>query len=834
MAPSSRLHSSLLLLPLLLAGLCTQFGAAPAVVWGCNWLAVVATAWAVSRSLLPAGLLPLLTLAGAVLELWHTVQPGLPGMALAPVPLAAFRAGVLGGWLGLFWRERRDPAYPRQPVRRVLYPFLALMGLWSGGFLLLWPLLNLPLRTWLKRIDTQWRLFLQSMVLLALMLLWLLPLPRVQELPPGNLPTLAEQIPWWLLPAFLQSVLVYTGRFIHRARIRNKLLATFALSSLVPIFVLGVLVITGTFVLLGGYRANLVKVQLSERARVASMVTRWLLESFAELQQGSLGDFDAKMRSIASDEDMSKVFFGLYLLESRSDSTTVWRPIQSSWRMPEGLFARSVEIPDSVGATSEGGFLEAEGRLFAVSMVRTSQVMVLGYLPVDQELLEDVGRMLSVEILIRQVRREDLVGYSASHINLVSQPAPFQEVSRTPAYDSADGQLLSRLFALGMARLEPGNLPLGDPEDVFIIHVETTPGQIVTSVFSGQHQDNLIYLAMLVLQLLVLMPLFMLASWVAFLTGRRITRSVDELREGTLRLGAGEFDVPIPVGTSDELGELADSFNRMSTRIRDSIASLAEKERLDQELAIARKIQRVLLPAESPDWDRLDIAAENVPAREVGGDYYDWRITAGGSLAFVLGDVSGKGVSAALLMANVQAAWSVLVGEGLAPERVARRLNRHLCRVSGDDMFVTLFHGELAREPGMRGIRIRWCNCGHNPPLLLRRGELIELADGGLLLGMFPDAPYETCELMLEPGDRLLLYTDGLTETQDASGEEFGEHRLRKLLEGGLPAGSRAVIDLLVRRLQDFNGGQGYGDDLTLMVIGCPDTASEPEPGESV
>lgn len=824
----------LLLLPLLLAGLCTQFGAAPAVIWGSNWLAVAGTAWMVARDGRLANWLPGLTLVAVLLELLHAGTGNGAVQALGPVVLAATRAFVLGAWLGLFWRERRDPAFPYQRFRRFLWPFLALMGLWSGGFFLVWPLLNQPLRLWLKRERVQWRLFLQSMVLLALMLLWLLPLPTLDTPPAGSLPAASDQLPWWLLPAFLQSVLVYTGRFIHHARIRSKLLATFALSSLVPIFVLGVLVTTGGFVLMGGYRANLVKVQLHERARVASMVTRWLMESFADLQQGTLGDFDSKMRSIASDEDMSKVFFGLYLLESRSDSSSVWRPLQSSWRMPSNLFTHNVEIADSVGASADGGFLGAEGRLYAVSMVRNNRVMVLGYLPVDQELLEDVGEMLSVEVLIRQVRREDLLGYSASHIDLISTPVPQEEITRTPGFTSSEDQWLSRLFSLGMARLEPGEPALGDPEDVFVIHVETTPGQILRSVFSGKNQDNLIYLALLVLQLVVLMPLFMLASWVAFLTGRRITRSVDELRLGTLRLGAGEFDVPIPVATSDELGELADSFNRMSRRIRDSIASLAEKERLDQELAIARTIQDALLPGVKPDWCGLDIAAVNVPAREVGGDYYDWRLTNSGSLAFVLGDVSGKGVSAALLMANVQAAWSVLVSEGLVPERVARRLNRHLCRVSGDDMFVTLFHGELSQEPGTRGILLRWCNCGHNPPLLLRGGELQELADGGLLLGMFPDAAFQGSSIVLEPGDRLLLYTDGLTETQDSEGDEFGEHRLRKLLEGGLPPTSEAVMQLLVARLQDFNGGTGYGDDLTLLVVTVPDADVEPEPGESV
>ncbi|MCA9782721.1 MAG: SpoIIE family protein phosphatase [Candidatus Cloacimonetes bacterium] len=824
----------LLLLSLLFSGLCTQFGAAPSVCWALNGLALLAAAWVFASGTRIGRLLPLATMLAVLLEIAQSQTESTVVLALSPLVLAAMRALVLGGWLGLLWRERQSPGYPHQRVRRILFPFLALLGLSFGVPILVWPLVNLPLRFWMKREKVQWRLFLQSQLLLWLLVLTVLPLPSPLALPEGSLPNVQDQLAWWVLPAFLQSVLVYTGRFIINARIRSKLLATFALSSLVPICVLGILVTTSGFVLMGGYRANLVKVQLHERARVASMVTRWLMESFADLQQGSLGEFESKMRSIAEDEDMSKVFFGLYLLESRSDSSSSWRPLQASWRMPSTLFTRPVDLPDSLGNAVEGCYLGVDGRLYAVSMVRSNQVMILGYLPVDQELLQEVGQMLGVEILIRQLRREDLLGYSASHINLISQPVPQQEITRTPEYIDSNGLALARLFALGMARLEPGALVLGDPQDVFVIHVETTPGKILSSVFSGQGQDNLIYIALLAIQLLVLMPLFLLASWVAFLTGRRITRSVDELREGTLRLGAGEFGVPIPVDTGDELGDLAGSFNRMSERIQDSIASLAEKERMDQELAIARNIQRGLLPEVAPEWGEMEFAAENVPALEVGGDYYDWRVTSTGNLAFVLGDVSGKGVSAALLMANVQAAWNVLVGEGLPPERLARRLNRHLCRVSGDDMFVTLFHAELVKEPGQQGVLLRWCNCGHNPPLLVRRGELIELSQGGMLLGMFPEVDFDTGQIQLEAGDLLLMYTDGLTETQNSAEEEFGEFRLHKLLEGGLPDRADAVIQLLVNRLKDFNGGESYGDDLTMVVLRCPRKGCEGEPDEAV
>ncbi len=811
----------LLLAPLLFAGLCCQFSAS-VVLCG------IAGAFAALGVLVHFYRDPE---SGRSLYSWAALAVLLEILALGqfhaaldqvlPLVLGILRPLLLGGMLGLLLREIVHAENPRH-LRRVFFALLALAGFWGGLHLLVWPLLLAPLRSWTRREKRQWLLFLQQAPLLLLtfspILASLFLEGALPEQDTSGLPLVLEQARYWAVPALFQTILVFTGRFILDARIRWKLLSTFGLSSLVPILILSILSMTWGVVLMGGYRASLVKIQLQERGTVALMVTRWLMESLAELRQGSLGDFDSRVRSITSEESLSKVFFGLYLFEGQEDSLGVWRPLQSSWRMPGGMFTEKLRLPLDLSQEVPGGFVLAGGRLYSVSMVRRGSILGLGYLPVDQEMLESVGGMLGVEILVRHLRRDDLLSYSAAHIRLLDTMVPYSTLTYTPAWETA-GSLVDRFFGMGMARLEQGELSLGDDQDVFVIHIRTSPMRILASVFSGQGEENLIYLLLLALQFLLLLPFFLLASWVAFMTGRRITRSVDELHAGTERLSEGDFRTQIPAQTGDELGDLARSFNLMSRRIQESIIHLAEKSRLEKELAIARRIQRDLLPGDPASLEGLQIEASNISHREVGGDYYDWRPHPAGGWSFTLGDVSGKGVSAAMVMADIQAAWSVLVDTKIKAAELAERLNRHLCEDTGDDIFVTHFHATIS-PADMQGRHFMcYCNCGHNPPLVLRKGELLELRTGGMILGMFPEAPYERGEFVLEPGDLLLLYTDGLTETLNGEEEEFGEERLAHVLQGGLPDSAGEVIDLLKRRVQDFAGRDGFGDDLTILVI---------------
>jgi sigma-B regulation protein RsbU (phosphoserine phosphatase) len=185
-------------------------------------------------------------------------------------------------------------------------------------------------------------------------------------------------------------------------------------------------------------------------------------------------------------------------------------------------------------------------------------------------------------------------------------------------------------------------------------------------------------------------------------------------------------------------------------------------------------------------------------------------------MGIAIGDVSGKGVPAALLMSNLQAALRGRILGGLTPDRIVEDVNRHICRNTGPESFISFFLGEL--EP-VRG-RISFTNAGHNAPVLVRRNGTVELLeDGGLLLGVFPDATYERGEVGMEPGDLLALYTDGVTEARRPDGEMFSEERLMDTLVRLREGSSGDVHAGVLQEVRRFQEGQDPDDDLTLILL---------------
>jgi sigma-B regulation protein RsbU (phosphoserine phosphatase) len=240
-----------------------------------------------------------------------------------------------------------------------------------------------------------------------------------------------------------------------------------------------------------------------------------------------------------------------------------------------------------------------------------------------------------------------------------------------------------------------------------------------------------------------------------------------------------------------------------------------ERDRLESELELARRIQARLLPSAPPAVPGLDVAGLSESAREVGGDYYDHVDLGGGRLLLVIADVSGKGVPAALLMSGFRAA---LVSQDLSqakPEDVASRVNEFLNRSVEPGRFVTAFLGLLDAATG----QLTYVNAGHNPPLLLRAGGAVEsLEAGGVILGILPGSRYARGEVTLSPGDLVALYTDGVTEGANAANEMWGEERLAALLRTASASSARDIATRIVREVRAFEGERGPADDITVLV----------------
>jgi sigma-B regulation protein RsbU (phosphoserine phosphatase) len=236
--------------------------------------------------------------------------------------------------------------------------------------------------------------------------------------------------------------------------------------------------------------------------------------------------------------------------------------------------------------------------------------------------------------------------------------------------------------------------------------------------------------------------------------------------------------------------------------------------RQQKEVEDARLIQRGLLPTAMPQTSAVQLASSWQPANGVGGDCFDALTFPGGGVGIVIADVAGKGVPAALLMSNLQAAVRAFAQEGAAPSSVTTSVNRLLCRNMAAGRFVTFCYARLDVAAG----RLTYANAGHNPPLLVHAdGRIDALAPSGTVLGVFAESAYEQGEFRLDRGDRLVLYTDGITEGRDAAGDEFGEERLAQSALAHRGAAADGMLAAMLSDVERFNGGT-YEDDATLIV----------------
>jgi sigma-B regulation protein RsbU (phosphoserine phosphatase) len=250
----------------------------------------------------------------------------------------------------------------------------------------------------------------------------------------------------------------------------------------------------------------------------------------------------------------------------------------------------------------------------------------------------------------------------------------------------------------------------------------------------------------------------------------------------------------------------------MGHALRNTVRLKKEQER---ELVEARSIQRRLLPTEIPQIAGCSIAAAWRPARTVSGDYYDVLKFDENKAALCIADVSGKGMPAALLMSNVQAAVHAFASENLSPSELCAKVNRVVSSSTGEDKFITFFYCMIDSKQN----KLVYTNAGHNAAMLAREdGSMLRLEGGGAVLGPFPNWNYKHDEIELRAGDRLLLFTDGVSELRGPSAEEFGEERLVELLTQNKGLDAKALRDRIVQEVVGFSGGE-FQDDATLLVL---------------
>ncbi len=375
-----------------------------------------------------------------------------------------------------------------------------------------------------------------------------------------------------------------------------------------------------------------------------------------------------------------------------------------------------------------------------------------------------------------------------------------------------------------------GNWDKPGVTDPVLLLVHTRPSAVLETIFNTKADE---LQGILPIALLVVAILFLIVEIIALVIGvsltRTMTRAVHNLYAGTQRVIEGDFSHRITVHGRDQLATLSTSFNTMTQNLERLLLIAKEKERLQAELEIAREVQEQLYPKVVPTLRGLRLAAICEPARLVSGDYYDYQCVTDTKLALAIGDVAGKGISAALLMATIQSAMRMELRSSamaaapvglpriqlrLPPARLVSDLNQQLYATTTPEKYATFFFAVYDDETG----ELSYTNAGHLPPLLVRNGIAVALQVTGTVVGAFPFSKYEEATIQMETGDLLVCYTDGITEPENAYGEEFGEARLIEAVIKHADCDEPQIMRHVLEAVRQWTTATEQFDDMTLLI----------------
>ncbi len=338
--------------------------------------------------------------------------------------------------------------------------------------------------------------------------------------------------------------------------------------------------------------------------------------------------------------------------------------------------------------------------------------------------------------------------------------------------------------------------------------------------------------------LLVVGAVFLLIEIGSLVTGiimtRTITAAVHNLYSATQHVQDGDLTYRVRSPHRDQLAALGESFNSMMQSVSTLIEEQRQRQKLENELSIAHEVQQQLFPRTLPNLQGIEIEAICRPARVVSGDYYDFIRISPTRLAIALADISGKGISAALLMANVQAALRSDVlryrdgqpgtrHEQMDTSEIVSHLNLHLFRNTSDERYATFFFGVYDAETR----QLHYTNAGHLPPIYILGANVRQLETGGMPVGLFNDVPFQQGAVEIEHGGMLVAYSDGLIEPENVYGEEFGATRLIEVATRNQAASSHDIAEALMHASEEWSGSPEQADDMTVIVMRFSGTSAE-------
>lgn len=364
--------------------------------------------------------------------------------------------------------------------------------------------------------------------------------------------------------------------------------------------------------------------------------------------------------------------------------------------------------------------------------------------------------------------------------------------------------------------------------DSDVLFVELNTSKLIQNLFRSESNVSKTILGVLQIVVGFFLVVEVVSLVIGILLTKSITKAVYNLDRGTEFIKRGDFSHRIVVKSDDQLGALAESFNQMTEYVQTLVKERVEKERLERELEIAKEVQEQLFPREAPHMQGLELTGLCLPARVVSGDYYDFLPFSLNYMGMALGDICGKGISAALLMANLQATLRANVmnlarltdnspkqaqGERTV-SRVVQMLNEQIYNFTSANKFASFFYAVYDNKKQT----LTYCNAGHNPPLYFNAGEVQRLYTGGTVVGIFPDAEYDQETIQLHSGDLFLAYTDGIVESVNEYGEEFGEDRLVEIVQKNRNLSADEMQKVIVDQVLAWAFEEERDDDMTLIV----------------
>ena len=639
-------------------------------------------------------------------------------------------------------------------------------------------------------------------------------------------------------------------------RVRRKLILSYIFVGFIPAILIVVFFLLGGFLLFYNISSYLVQ----SRLRAVSDEARFLARSTAlEIQRSSGRDVAAIVaaRQANASQQLSGISLAVVTVgrpcADRTEDAGAAAAVATAgpWAHADAPHA----IPSWIDCAGFGGLL-AYSHPTATSQVETHMLVRAAAFPdsprpgyavvVDLPVTDDVTGRLRTES-----------GVELQHMSVVPGANGNADITPLPGRADADGTPAPAAPAASSGRLtqtaflDVRDWTTGNAGQV-AVQIKLSIGEIYALISGAKtHTSDARTIGQGMLLLLSAIGLlFLIIEFVALIAGlalaKSITGSIHELFIGTGRVRQGDFTHKIPVKSDDQLGELTESFNSMTASIEDLLRQAAEKKRLEEELRIAREIQMSLLPQGPLLMPGLSVTALCVPAREVGGDYYDFFPIGDHRIGVLIADVSGKGTSAALYMAELKGLMLSLSQIHTSPRELLITANRIIAENLDARSFITMTYAVI----DLREQTMTYARAGHTPLMYLpgpgcsTPRQIQILAPDGLVLGLKLDTGemferlLEESTIRLNAGDLFVFYTDGISEAMNEGDDCFGESRLGQLVEEHADLGSEELRERILRDIEAFVGSAPQHDDMTMILlkideVGVDATTIDREPAET-